>query len=92
MQADALNRRNLMPWMFLAVLAGALIPVVMALFLARGQARHRQEQRALSYAADVLRRSEDTGDQILHAFTALEREGWRPVAARWSGSACSAAM
>ena len=55
----------------LALLA-TLLPVALSLALARQQARTEQANRAFAYADDVMRRSEETGDQMLVALTAMQ--------------------
>jgi sensor c-di-GMP phosphodiesterase-like protein len=55
----------------LALLA-TLLPVALSLALAKQQARAEQANRAFTYADDVMRRSEDTSDQMRAAFEALQ--------------------
>ena len=71
MRLDALSRNHLMPLVVLLVALATLLPIGASVLLARQQARAKQEQRALFYAQDVMRRSEDTGRQISDAFKLL---------------------
>jgi len=71
MRLEALSRNHLMPLVLVLVALATLLPIGASVFLARQQARARQEQRALFYAQDVLRRSEDTANQIGAAFRLL---------------------
>ncbi|WP_162823886.1 EAL domain-containing protein [Lysobacter sp. TY2-98] len=64
--------RSRMVWFAVAlVVAAVAVPVVLSLLLAREQARVDQARRASIYASDVLRRSDDAGDQIGAAFRRL---------------------
>lgn len=71
MRLEALSRNHLMPLVVTLVALATLLPIGASVLLARQQARSKQEQRALFYAQDVLRRSEDTGRQISAAFNLL---------------------
>jgi len=78
MRLEALSRNHLMPLMLMLVALATLLPIGASVLLARQQARARQEQRALFYAQDVMRRSEDTGQQIATAFRLLAATPDRP--------------
>jgi sensor c-di-GMP phosphodiesterase-like protein len=67
-----------MPLVLMLAALATLLPVAASVLLARQQARAEQEQRALFYARDVLRRSEDTGRQIADAFRLLATTSDRP--------------
>jgi sensor c-di-GMP phosphodiesterase-like protein len=71
MPFDALSRNHLLPLVVMLVALATLLPIGASVHLARQEARDQQEQRALFYARDVLRRSEDTARQIGDAFTLL---------------------
>ena len=71
MRLEALSRNHLMPLVVTLVALATLLPIGASVLLARQQARAKEEQRALFYARDVLRRSEDTGYQIGDAFRRL---------------------
>jgi sensor c-di-GMP phosphodiesterase-like protein len=71
MRLDALSRNHLMPLVLLLVALATLLPIGASVLLARQQARAKQEQRALFYARDVMRRSEETVHQIEAAFALL---------------------
>ncbi len=71
MRMDAPRRHYLMPLVLLLGAVATLLPIAASVLLARQQARAQQEQRALFYARDVMRRSEDTLRQIGDAFTLL---------------------
>jgi sensor c-di-GMP phosphodiesterase-like protein len=60
-----------MPLVVTLVALATLLPIGASVLLARQQARAQQEQRALFYAQDVMKRSEDTGRQIATAFKLL---------------------
>jgi sensor c-di-GMP phosphodiesterase-like protein len=75
---EALSRNHLMPLVLMLAALATLLPVAASVLLARQQARANQEQRALFYARDVLRRSEDTGRQIADAFRLLATTSDRP--------------
>jgi sensor c-di-GMP phosphodiesterase-like protein len=75
---EALSRNHLMPLVLMLAALATLLPVAASVLLARQQARAEQEQRALFYARDVLRRSEDTGRQIADAFRLLATTSDRP--------------
>ena len=81
MRLEALSRNHLMPLVLLLVALATLLPIGASVLLARQQARAKQEQRALFYAQDVLRRSEDTGRQISDAFKLLVATPDRPACA-----------
>jgi sensor c-di-GMP phosphodiesterase-like protein len=78
MRLEALSRNHLMPLVLMLAALATLLPVAASVLLARQQARANQEQRALFYARDVLRRSEDTGRQIADAFRLLATTSDRP--------------
>jgi sensor c-di-GMP phosphodiesterase-like protein len=78
MRLEALSRNHLMPLVLMLAALATLLPVAASVLLARQQARAEQEQRALFYARDVLRRSEDTGRQIADAFRLLATTSDRP--------------
>lgn len=78
MRLEALSRNHLMPLVLVLVALATLLPIGASVLLARQQARARQEQRALFYARDVLRRSEDTGKQIADAFRLMASTPDRP--------------
>jgi len=78
MRLEALSRNHLMPLVLLLVALATLLPIGASVLLARQQARAKQEQRALFYAQDVMRRSEDTGQQIADAFRLLAATPDRP--------------
>jgi sensor c-di-GMP phosphodiesterase-like protein len=67
-----------MPLVLVLVALATLLPIGASVLLARQQARARQEQRALFYARDVLRRSEDTSKQIADAFRLMASTPDRP--------------
>jgi len=71
MRQDALSRKQTTMLVLLLVALATLLPICASVLLARRQARVEQEQRALFYALDVMRRSEDTGRQADAAFRAL---------------------
>ena len=73
MRLEALSRNHLMPLVLMLVALATLLPIGASVLLASQQARSKQEQRALFYAEDVLRRSDDTGKQVMHAFALLAR-------------------
>ncbi len=79
MRLEALSRNHLMPLVLLLVALATLLPIGASVLLARQQARAKQEQRALFYAQDVMRRSEDTGRQISDAFKLLVATPDRPA-------------
>jgi len=56
----------------IAATAAALAPFGIALYLARQQALQEEMARAGQLAEDVLRRSDETGDQVLRAFSMLD--------------------
>ena len=78
MRLEALSRNHLMPRAFVLVAPATLLPIGAPVLLARQQARAKQEQRGLFYAHDVLRRSEDTGNQIAAAFAAMAKTSDTP--------------
>ena len=78
MRLEALSRNHLMPLVLVLVALATLLPIGASVLLARQQARARQEQRALFYARDVLRRSEDTSKQIADAFRLMASTPDRP--------------
>lgn len=78
MRLEALSRNHLMPLVLVLVALATLLPIGASVLLARQQARARQEQRALFYARDVLRRSEDTSKQITDAFRLMASTPDRP--------------
>jgi sensor c-di-GMP phosphodiesterase-like protein len=78
MRLEALSRNHLMPLVLILVALATLLPIGASVLLARQQARANQEQRALFYARDVLRRSEDTGKQIADAFRLMASTPDRP--------------
>jgi sensor c-di-GMP phosphodiesterase-like protein len=71
MRLEALSRNHMMPLVLMLVARATMLPIGASILLAREQARIAQEQRALFYATDVLRRSEDTRKQITDAFSLL---------------------
>lgn len=71
MRLGAFGRNRMMPLVVTLVALATLLPVAASVLLARQQARTVQEQRALFYARDVLRRTEDTRKQITDAFRLL---------------------
>jgi sensor c-di-GMP phosphodiesterase-like protein len=73
MRLEALSRNHLMPLALTLAVLATLLPIGASVLLAREQARAKQEQRALFYAQDVLRRSDDTALQVAHAFALLAR-------------------
>ena len=78
MRLEALSRNHLMPLALVLVALATLLPIGASVLLARQQARAKQDQRALFYARDVLRRSEDTGTQIAQAFSAMAKTADTP--------------
>jgi sensor c-di-GMP phosphodiesterase-like protein len=79
MRLEALSRSHLMPLVVMLVALATLLPIGASVLLARQQARARQEQRALFYAQDVMRRSEDTAHQIADAFRLMAATPDRPT-------------
>jgi sensor c-di-GMP phosphodiesterase-like protein len=79
MRLEALSRNHLMPLVVVLVALATLLPIGASVLLAREEARAKQEQRALFYAADVLRRSEDTANQIATAFALMAKTPDLPV-------------
>ena len=67
------TRRQLMVALVVLVAVAVLVPVLLSLELAQRQARAELARRAAFYAADVLRRTEATGDQMVAAFARLGR-------------------
>ena len=78
MRLEALSRNHLIPLVVFLVALATLLPIGASVLLARQQARAQQEQRALFYARDVLRRSEDTGKQIGAAFGQMAKTPDQP--------------
>lgn len=78
MRLETLSRHHLMPLVLMLVALATVLPIGASVHLAREQARDQQEQRALFYARDVMRRSEDTARQIAEAFAQLAETPDRP--------------